>query len=153
MCGHKAKAEGALAATLAIGMMGTAVLADLPDDRIVTYNVREDPNDEESPIIFTVDLGIMAYDMDGDTVRWFVKYAVLTETDNSESPPVTTTWSEDEPNVDTSDGYWTIEHDDVEIGCTSHPARLTCRGHARRVATDNHQLLGHYSTLEPLVSA
>ena len=114
MHGNKAKAVGALAATLAFGMMGTAVLADLPDDQTVTYNVREDLYDEESPIVFTVDLEITAADADGDTVSWLVKRVVLTEIDNSESPPLTRAWAEDEPYVDTPDGYWTIEHDDVE---------------------------------------
>ena len=114
MRGNYVQTIGALATTLAFGMMGTAALADLPDDRIVTYNVREDPYDEDSPIIFTVDLEITAHDADGDTVRWFVKRAVLTEIDNSENPPLTVTWAEDEPYVDTLDGYWAIEHEDLE---------------------------------------
>jgi hypothetical protein len=111
---NKAKAVGAVAATLAVGMMGTTVLADLPNDQTVTYNIRQDPTDETSPIIFTVDLDIMAGDADGDTVSWLIKQVVLTEIDHSESPPLTRVWTEDEPYVDTPDGYWTIEHDDVE---------------------------------------
>ena len=114
MRANKAIAVGAIVATLAFGMTGTTVLADLPDDRIVTYNVRENPTDEQSPIIFTAELEIMADDADGDIVSWFVKRVVVTEIDNSESPPLTRVWTEDEPYVDTPDGLWTIEHDDVE---------------------------------------
>ena len=79
--------------------------AELPDDRIAEYYVRETPTDPESDIIFIVTLELTAVDQDGDEIAW--KITELTLTEPGQGHEEDTVWVDDalEPEA-----YWWVEH-------------------------------------------
>ncbi len=82
----------------------------LPKSRTITYTIYEDPNDNESDIIYTVELDIEASDSDGDSIGWEVLETRITKRNTGSTPDEE--WVESYPNVDSLDGLWWIDHVD-----------------------------------------
>jgi len=86
--------------------------ADLPNDRVAEYYIRETPTDPESDVIYTVTLELTAVDQDGDKIAWEITEFALTEPGQGNQDD--TVWVDDAPDPDTADGYWWVEHADPE---------------------------------------
>jgi hypothetical protein len=103
----------ALAVVLFTGVFATApARASDPEDRVATYKLRVDPNNESSDIIFLVELDLTAVDHDEDEIAWQVTQARFSETD-AEGTPVRT-WSIDDPELHTVDNLWWVAHEDLD---------------------------------------
>ncbi len=91
---------------------GTLLLAqDLPPNVVAKYVIYEDPNDVDSDILMDVQYHLAPYDRDGDDVTWeFVGVTVREYIGGV----LVKSWSDDLPDVDTVDGYWTVTHDNPE---------------------------------------
>jgi hypothetical protein len=93
-----------------IGVHGA--VASLPDDRVVSYLIREDPNDQESDVIFEIEFEIAAIQTNGNAIEWSVDQANFVEYDTNGSP--IDSWTDDDPTVITSNGLWWVVHEDPE---------------------------------------
>ena len=86
--------------------------AELPDDRIAEYYIRETPTDPDSDVLYIVTLELTAVDQDGDEIAWEITEVTLTKP--GEGGGEDTVWVDDAPDLDTPDGYWWVEHADPE---------------------------------------
>ena len=84
--------------------------AELPDDRISEYYIRETPTDPDSDVLYIVTLELTAVDQNGDEIAWEITEVTLTEPGEGGD----TVWVDDAPAPDTPDGYWWLEHADPE---------------------------------------
>ncbi len=100
---------------IGLGLWGTTwatAQAELPDDRIAEYYIRETPTNPESDVLYTVTLELTAVDQDGDEIAWEITEVTLTEA--AQGNQGDTVWVDDAPDPDTPDGYWWVEHADPE---------------------------------------
>lgn len=88
----------------------SAAHAAHPEDRVITYSIREDPQDAESDVTFLVSLKLTAVDREDSTVAWRVVYAKFEQLDEFGEPLAA--WMILYPQLDTSDGYWWVEHEE-----------------------------------------
>ena len=99
-----------LLTALALWLAPNAANAALPDDTAVQYNIREEPTNEGSDVIYEVRLELTAVDRDGDSVAWEITKAQITEVGtNGQDEGV---WEEDYPDLSAYDGVWWVDHDD-----------------------------------------
>lgn len=91
--------------------VGSPAARALPADRTILYQIHETPTNPESPVVFKIELEISAVmaDPEEDTIGWEVTEAVFTIVDTGGD----IVWSIAEPDVDTPDGLWWVEHADV----------------------------------------
>jgi hypothetical protein len=89
-----------------------AAIASLPDDQTVYYYIREDPQDEQSDVIFEVALDINPSQVSSHAVEWSVARARFIEIDSNGEP--ISSWTDADPSVVSSNGLWWVEHVDVE---------------------------------------
>lgn len=98
-------------AIAAIAASGTSpARAELPADRVLSYSIRLDPEEEASAIVFEIDLDISAADIVLDEVQWFVKSAKFTERDVEGD--YVRSWRVEHPMLETPDGHWWVYHDE-----------------------------------------
>lgn len=90
---------------------GAAAAAQaLPDDRVVAFNLREDPQDPESDVVFRIELVLHAMSEAGSTIGWRIDEAVFTQLDGES---VVAAWSKTLPTVPGSGGLWWVTHADT----------------------------------------
>ena len=95
--------------TLVTAITSGTATADLPDDQYISYYLREDPQDPNSDVSFTLNLTLEASILKPGSVAWDIALVTIIEHDQGD-----TYWSEENPFVDTSDGLWLVEHDDPQ---------------------------------------
>ncbi|MCH8149803.1 MAG: hypothetical protein IH987_17765 [Planctomycetes bacterium] len=83
-----------------------------PPDYAITFNLHETIGDPTSDIEFTVTMGLMKEEQNGDDIGWQVQIVTIRELDDNGN--VIDTWFKTQPNVDTSDELWWIEHADPD---------------------------------------
>ncbi|RIK63271.1 MAG: hypothetical protein DCC65_16250 [Planctomycetota bacterium] len=83
----------------------------LPSDRSIFYNLREDPEDPESDVVFRIELILHAMSATGSTVKWRIDEAVFTQYDGQ---TVLGEFSKVLPTVPGSDGLWWVTHANTE---------------------------------------
>lgn len=88
--------------------LSTLALA-LPQDRVVHIGIHEDPQQPASRIQYILSFSLSAQEQDGDSIGWEVSYLKITEKAILGSD---TEWDVDLPDVDSSDGWWWVEHGD-----------------------------------------
>ncbi|GJM25774.1 MAG: hypothetical protein DHS20C16_21890 [Phycisphaerae bacterium] len=104
--------KNTLMSTTAIFFITTAsALAALPEDHTATYYIRVDPADEQSDVMFQVDLDLKAVSSESGVVKWEVSTARFAEIDNGVE---LSSWTKVAPTVTTPDGYWHVAHVDPE---------------------------------------
>lgn len=102
-----------VAALVVGGLMawgGAGALADLPNGRTLTYDVRETPGDVESPLIYEYEMHLTAQQQNGNSIGWDVDSVTIRELDANGQ--VINTWVDSTPNVDSADGLWWAVHAD-----------------------------------------
>lgn len=87
------------------------VALGLPDDRSVIYNLREDPQDPESDVVFRIELVLHAVSQYGSTVSWRIDEAVFTQLDGQ---TIVGEWSKALPTVPGQSGLWEVAHADPD---------------------------------------
>ena len=107
--------NGASVLTLLLAFCGAADAR--PPDFTLTVNVRETEGDHESPIEFTVTMGLMKDTVDGNDIGWKVIVVTIREMDDEGN--VLNTWTKNSPDVNTADGLWWIEHADPDAPVNS----------------------------------
>ena len=100
--------NGASVLTLLLVFCGAADAR--PPDYTLTFNLHETPGDPASPIDFTITMGLMKDTVNGNDIGWLVNVVTIRKVDGQGN--VLTTWSKNQPFVDTEDGLWWIEHAD-----------------------------------------
>jgi hypothetical protein len=90
----------------------SAARADLPADRTIELQIREDPTDNESPVTFLVTVDITAIDSEDNMVAWEIKGAHFIDRQCEQRP--CDKWTGPDPIVDTIDGLWWVEHVDPQ---------------------------------------
>jgi hypothetical protein len=90
----------------------TARAEDPPQDAVlaVRYTIHEVATDPDSPVIWTVDLGIQEANRLGDFVAWQV--TAIRVTRNGPLTGQVRSWLDVNPTVETSDGLWWVAHVD-----------------------------------------
>lgn len=79
-----------------------------PPNHTLQLNLHATEGDPTSYIDFTVTMGLMKEELDGDNIGWDVISVTIREWDASGN--VLHTWYKTNPFVDTPDGLWWIEH-------------------------------------------
>ena len=79
-----------------------------PPDHAITFKLHATVGDPTSPVDFTVTMGLMIEEHDGSSIGWDVIVVTIRQMDDEGN--VITTWSKSNPDVDTTDGLWWIEH-------------------------------------------
>lgn len=102
--------NGASVLTVLLALCG--VVDARSPGQVLQFNLRETPGDPTSPIDFTVTMGLMKDTVDGNDIGWRVNVVTIREVDDEGN--VLTTWSQNQPFVDTVDGLWWIEHADPD---------------------------------------
>ena len=100
--------NGASVLTLLLAFCGAADAR--PTDFTLGFNLHETIGDPTSPIDFTITMGLMKDTVDGNDIGWLVNAVTIRKMDGQGN--VLTTWSKNQPYVDTFDGLWWIEHAD-----------------------------------------
>jgi hypothetical protein len=95
-----------------LGTTSSVARADLPDDRSVIFTMHETPTDPLSDIVRDIRMDLTASDSDGDWIGWEITQVTFRFFD--EYGEVSATWVEDQPDPDTPDGLWWIEHADPQ---------------------------------------
>ncbi len=96
----------------ALGILASpGAVRGVTPDQIVSFIFHETPTDPNSDVIFTVELSLSAAETEGNSVGWEITQARLVEPLEGEGETV---WVDAEPNVNTADGLWWIEHSDPE---------------------------------------
>ena len=97
-------------AVVLFGVICGTAAADFPLHWVVWFNIREEPMDPKSGIIFVIELNLEAVNSDGDWVGWEIRSVEFRK-------PGTVghaVWVEDSPRPQTPDGLWWIKHADPE---------------------------------------
>jgi hypothetical protein len=81
-----------------------------PITQDVVYKMHSNPDDPNSPIIFTIWLSLEQADQDDDSVGWEVTEVRFRQI--AEGSGADTIWMASDPNVPTSDGLWWVDHAD-----------------------------------------
>ncbi len=100
-----------LAALSAFAWM-TAPAAAAPEDRVVTFQVHEDPAAPESPVRFTFKLRIEPIEQRGDTIGWRVKSVEITKHGYEGDPD--SLWVDSRVLQSDSDQLWWVSHANTE---------------------------------------
>ena len=100
--------NGASVLTLLLAFCGAADAR--PTDFPLGFNLHETIGDPTSPIDFTITMGLMKDTVDGNDIGWLVNTVTIRKMDGQGN--VLTTWSKNQPYVDTEDELWWIEHAD-----------------------------------------
>jgi len=100
-----------LAGALAIFAGAPAAIAQLPSDRYITYNIRENPNDDNSSIVFKVSLKLHAEASSAGQVGWKIEEARFLKIVPSASNIL---WIKSSPTVNSADGRWWVSHADTQ---------------------------------------
>ena len=100
--------NGASVLTLLLAFCGAADAR--PPDYTIGFNLHKTIGDPGSPIDFTITMGLMKDTVDGNDIGWFVNVVTIRKVDGQGN--VLTTWSKNQPFVDTEDELWWIEHAD-----------------------------------------
>jgi len=95
---------------MVVGWSPVVANADLPPDRVVTFQIRETPADPQSDVVWTVRLSITATTVHDNTVGWAIEELSLEEQDDNFSPH--RQWIEEWPIVNSPDGLWRVYHGD-----------------------------------------
>ena len=103
-----AKYRGALGA-IALVLMASVAVADVPAAFNLTYQIHDDPNDPNSPIAYTIALDLASSSYTATEIGWDITHVQFIEHD----PNGDMVWEEDDPNVPTVDGLWWVEHADI----------------------------------------
>lgn len=92
-------------------MARAAALAELPDPHVLTYEMHQDPQQPESPLLYRVEVLISAdQTASGNTVAWRVDEVTTSKFDAAGQ--VKGVWLDDTPDVVTADGLWHVTHAD-----------------------------------------
>lgn len=94
-------------------LTGDKAMGQVPDNRLVTYDIRKDPYDPDSNVIYSIVLDITAIEVDGNSVGWEVSDISIHKVNFLEQ--IISTRSEAYPLLNTTDGLWWIEHSDPLI--------------------------------------
>ncbi len=114
-------------AALILVVCPAAAYSQTPQDQTVRFLIRENPQNPESPVKFSIQVELKAAEVDGNSVAWIVQYATFQRISNG---VVLAEWQQDAPEVISSDGYWWVEHADAAAPLTSEfkqPPRLLGR--------------------------
>ncbi len=90
----------------------SCVALALPDDHLVTYTIRVDPSDEQSDPDFEVQFTVKAVSSEDDWVKWEVSKIQILDVDAQGA--TVESWTKSSPTINTSDGFWWVEHDDID---------------------------------------
>ena len=103
-----------LALVTAIGLIVPAAgaVADLPADQILTYSIRENPDDEQSDVIWTVEFRLEPVNAIGNSVAWETTQVVIEEIGSNGT--TLNEWTDTAPAFGTAGRLWWIEHADPE---------------------------------------
>lgn len=95
--------------TLAVtwGMSGAAALAELPDAQSIEYRIRQNPADENSPVVFSVELYLDPVGSNGTSIGWDITQMDFTQYVGGAS---VSTWRELSPAVPGNSGLWWVIH-------------------------------------------
>jgi hypothetical protein len=99
-------------ALVLVGFAVPAVLADLPPKQEVVYKLHDDPNDPNSDVVFTAWLTLAPKLRNGDSIAWepeVIRFRLIGQGGSSD-----TTWTESNPQIPTTSGYWWITHADAD---------------------------------------
>ena len=102
-------------ACIVVLMCTTAFVAPLqavPPDYIVGYEIREDPSDAQSDVIWRVELHLLEEDSDADSIGWEIQLIKIIEL--GQAGETDTVWAEVSPTVATPDGLWWVDHADLD---------------------------------------
>jgi len=97
-----------LSALLALALISSSAFG-IPDNWVVAYEIHATPADPESPIVFAVELTIVAEDSTASSVGWRISSASFVQLGSPEQR-----WLVTSPYVDTADGLWWVNHADPE---------------------------------------
>jgi len=78
----------------------------------IRYDLREDPGDLSSAVIWTIELGIQAEQADGSYVGWLIHSVTISGIDQDGQP--TNVWIDASPGLSPSGGLWWVEHADPD---------------------------------------
>ncbi|UCE59884.1 MAG: hypothetical protein JSU63_20870 [Phycisphaerales bacterium] len=84
--------------------------ATLPDDVSVEYKIHKTPTDPDSDVLFVVTLYLSADDELTEEIGWAVTQIDVKQIGYDGAKDHT--WTEYNPDVDTPDGLWWVEHAD-----------------------------------------
>jgi hypothetical protein len=101
---------GAIGALTIATLNVPAALATLPDDQTISYEIYEEPGDQESGVVLTFELSIKAVSVDGNIVEWIAHNLVIEE--YNASGAVTARWLDPVCTFSSGNGKWAVEHDD-----------------------------------------
>jgi hypothetical protein len=114
--------------------------ATLPPDQVVSYHLRENPEDPESPVLATIRLELSAVDQDASTIGWEITYAHFDA--YSTLGEHVAAWGVERPDVATADGLWWVAHAHPEQPAVVEFATLpTISGEAPRTMGTGPDLL------------
>ena len=83
---------------------------ELPDDRTIAYNIHADTRDPESPVLISTEVLMTAMERLSNEVGWYPYQIVITQYDSEGE--IVETWTEDYPELTTSDSLWWVAHAD-----------------------------------------
>ena len=101
----------AWAACAALCALSVDASAQLPDDRSTQVNIRVDPADPNSSVLYEIKLFLTAIEADGDSVGWDIAKTTIRKLDSSGAP--VTKWTDSAVTISTNDGLWWIDHSDA----------------------------------------
>lgn len=107
-----------VAAHLVIGLVllslaGTSAYATDPLTQVVAYRIHEDPNDANSPIVFSVTLFLQEQQSNNNATGW--KITGIRFRQPGQSGGADHVWEQSDPNVPTQSGLWWIVHGNRQV--------------------------------------
>ena len=84
--------------------------AQMPDDQVICYSIRDTPSDPESAIRFEIVVELTAADSKDESIGWLVTGVSVIESRGEDKLP---RWDAT-PTVSTTDGLWWIDHADAQ---------------------------------------
>ena len=87
-------------------------VAEPPADQILTYSIREDPQDEASDVIWRVEIKLEPASIDGHSVGWETTQVVIEKIGSNGA--ALNTWTDTASAFGTANGLWWVEHTDPE---------------------------------------
>ncbi len=91
-------------------MWSSAAFA-LPGKHVMSMSIREDPTDEQSAVVFSVEFDLIADSVSGSVVKWEIEEARFTEYQNGF---ILHQWTIEAPTVSSGDGLWHVTHADTD---------------------------------------
>lgn len=93
-----------------VGLVGSAS-AQLPADRVVGFDIHEDPGKSGSPVVLSFRLELKASAVDNESVGWSVQTMTVTRMIRAGE---VMTWTDLTPVIAAPDGLWWIKHTDPQ---------------------------------------